>query len=238
MIPLLLAATTFIAAVAADFNATLLKAERFYRQGEWASASAMYSLLLDERPSQVSLYAPAIVAEGMRADTAAQIGLMRQAMTHHVPFDSLFSGVEKESLALGRLDIYEHFLTALREAEPWLTRSVDGRLLAYYAYRRYPRSTVSYALDMLRGLPDNEPYLYDLAQGYLGEDSLAAAEAVYSRIVALNPDAVEALLYLGNAALDGGDTVAAGKYLRRAMQLRPTPHLEKLLTSLESAKKR
>ncbi len=229
---LLIAMPAMMAASAADYSTIAEKATRFYADGDWAGASAMYSLLIDERPDDPGLYAHAIVADGMRGDSLAQMALMRGAIAHHVPFDSVFSAVETCSFAQGRADIYEGFLLSLRRAEPWLQRTVDARLLRYYAFRRYPAETERYAGIMLRGLPDNEDYLYLLAGAYVTAGDMAKAEEVYKRIVSLNPRAYVALLYLGNRAADTGDTVAAIDYLRRASAIKATPYVVRRLAAL------
>lgn len=229
---LLIALPAFLAASAADYSTNAEKARRFYADADWAGASAMYSLLIDERPDDAELYAHAIVADGMRGDSLAQMTLMRGAIAHHVPFDSVFSAVESCSFAQGRADIYEKFLLTLRRSEPWLQRAVDSRLLQYYALRRYPAETERYAGIMLRGLPDNEDYLYLLAGAYVTAGEMDKADEVYRRIVSLNPRAYVALLYLGNRAADTGHKTAAIDYLRQAAAIKATPYVDARLAAL------
>ena len=224
-----------IAVTAADFNQTLEKAQRFYAQKEWASASAMYSLLIDERPNDTALYGRAITAEGMRGDSAARMGLMKEALAHHIPFEALFKVVERESFALGRADLYEEFLVNLRTVEPWLQRTVDARLLAYYAFRRNPQATELYAEIMLAGLPDSREYLTALAEAYVTAGDMNSAEEVFKRMVKLNPKDYDALLWLGNMAADTGRTEEARRWLERASAIRSTPYVTARLASLSSA---
>ncbi len=214
---------------------TLTKAERFYDQQEWASASAMYSLLIDEHPDSANYYARAIIADGMRGDTAAQTRLMHQALAHRIVVDALFNRIESECLQIGNAYIYEQFLTALKNDEPWMARAIDARLMRFYAFRRYPRESVRYADIILSGLPDNIPALYILAQGYLGQADYDRATDVYRRILSIDPNAVEALLYLGNSAADEGNTTVALDYLRRAEELKPTPYLSAQIKRLEES---
>ena len=56
------------------------KARRFFAHGEWASASAIYDLMLEERPEVPTTYGEAIVSNAMRGDTAAQMRLMSVAL--------------------------------------------------------------------------------------------------------------------------------------------------------------
>lgn len=82
MLKTALTAIIITAAVAANAAtpSLLTKAERFYSQEDWASAAAMYSLLIDENPDSTGYYARAITAQGMRNDTTAQMQLMRMAL--------------------------------------------------------------------------------------------------------------------------------------------------------------
>lgn len=92
-----------------------------------------------------------------------------------------------------------------------------------------------YADIILSGLPDNIPALYILAQGYLGQADYDRATDVYRRILSIDPNAVEALLYLGNSAADEGNTTVALDYLRRAEELKPTPYLSAQIKRLEES---
>lgn len=218
--------------MAAAETSTTIKAERFYKQHEWASASAMYYLLIDEHPENASYYGRAIVSDGMRKDTAAQMQTMRLALDHHLTFDTLFSQVESESMQLGEACVYERFLLLLKEREPWMTRAVDARLMNYYAFRHYPEASVRYAETILSGMPDDEQALYILAQGYLGEGDMAEAMTVYERIIRINPRSYTALLYLGNAAADAGDNSKALEHLKKAEQIKSTPYVTALIKRL------
>ena len=78
------------------------KATRFFYQKEWASASAMYGLLISESPSDADAYAHAIVAAGMLDDPTGQLDLTTRALNAALPLDSLFSRVERLSLSLAQ----------------------------------------------------------------------------------------------------------------------------------------
>ena len=84
----------------ADYATLDSKARRFAAHGEWASASAMYSLMIEEMPADASLYSRAIVAEGMLENMDAEIRVLHEALQHGVVIDSLFAGVKRESISL------------------------------------------------------------------------------------------------------------------------------------------
>ena len=74
-----------------------VKAERAFGYGEWASAAAIFDLMLEQKPDVPGTYGRAIVANGMRDATSEQMRLLSQALDNHVPFDSVFANVEKWS---------------------------------------------------------------------------------------------------------------------------------------------
>lgn len=225
------------AVYASDYNTLSTKANRFFDQKDWASASAMFTVMLSEQPSDVQTYGKAIVAAGMQKQPEEQMRLFDYAVAYHVPFDSLFAQVEKTSIAMGRADMYEHFLFLLKENKPWLDRNLDGCLMKYYAFRRNPEGMIEYSRKMLAGLPDDTGYMLVLAQGLLLKGDYDAAMGEYERIAALDPRNYEALLYLGNyykdrVATDASARVKAVEYLSRAREIRQTPYVDGALREL------
>ena len=224
---------------AADFQTLALKARRFFDQKEWASASAMYSLMLDERPADSAIYGPAIVAAEAQADTAQAIALLDKSIDCHIPFDTIFQGVRSESFAIGRADIYEQFLLSAKSHAPWLTRSVDHALMRYYAFRCDGSRMVEYATIMLRGLPDSIDFLSILASGYLLDGQTSKAIDTYRHILTIDHDNYNALLYLGNYYFSQAGTSpqaqsAAREYLSRARAIRQAPYIDAMIHKLNT----
>ena len=90
---------------------------------------------------------------------------------------------------------------------------------------------------MLAGMPDHPDFLYPLAQGLLLDGRPDEAMKVYLKILAINPESLEALLYLGNYHADRArtsetDRQAAIDYLSRAAVLRSTPYISRRLAAL------
>lgn len=224
---------TALSSSAVTYDELAAKADRFYRHGEWLSALAMMHLMLDERPDEVPVQARAIVAAGMTADSVAQLRITRNAIDRHIPFDSLFHSVEKAALAQGRPAIYTVYLERVAAAEPWLARSIDSYLLAFYTFRRNPEGMIRYSRKMLDGMPDNLKFLKILADGYMTGGQWDNAVSVLDRILELSPDDTGSLLSLGNYYLATGDRPRALPYLRRAYDIHPTPYLEKILSEKE-----
>ncbi len=209
------------------------RADRFFDQKEWAQASATYYQMLDQRPDSVPLYGKAIVACAMRGDTLAEIQLMNRALDHKIPFDSLLSRVKSTSFQLGNSNLYGDFLLRVKNAHPWLRRPVDAYLLRYYTYRRDGTRMIEYANTMLRGDSLNIGFLSTLADGQMLCGEFDSAVDTYRRILAADPDNVNAMLQLGCYYYELGDNAAAIPWLRRARQLRPTPHLDAILSRID-----
>ncbi len=230
-----------VATFASDYNSIVLKAQRFYDQREWASASAMLDLMLDERPDNPCTYSRAIVSAAMRSDTLAQLSLMDKAMGFHVPFDSIFTMVQKESFAVGQGSIYEDFMERMKRTQPWMSRSIDAYLLRYYTFRRNPAKMIEYSKIMLAGMPDETAFLSTLAQGYMLNNCQDDAVETYRKILKIKPNDYNTLLELGNYFYlkskqnpnDNNHQKDALIYLRQAENVRTTPYVANVIAELE-----
>ena len=223
------------AAPAAAADAVEQKAARHYRAGEWANAAAMYGLLIDRHPQRTDCYARAITSAAMRdslrpAAVTEQMMLLHRALRAGVPVDSLIISVGRESIALGHAGIYERFLKAAAESEPWMSRIVDAALLRYYTARRDPQAIERYARAMLAGQPGAPAWLFALADGQLGPGDIDAAARLAGDRLRQRRGASLRSAHAG-VALDGrrrtGPARARPPRQRRhppAPRLRPPPH--------------
>lgn len=213
---------------------TTVRAERSFTFAEWKSAQALYELLLDRQPERSDFYARAVVAAELAGDTIAGSDLVERAMSHGIPFAPLLADIRSTSYSVGAGDGYGDFLLRLQGQLPWLARPIDDELLRYYTSRSDGPMMERYARVMLAGLPDSVEYLDLLARGYMLQDNLAAAAAVWERILALEPDNYDALISLGNYARLEGRTDDARRYLSEAYRLHPTPYLARLTEALNA----
>lgn len=237
----MLAAVPQKAAAVSPYPTLSEKAYRFFEHKEWASASAMFTLMLDERPEVPDTYGRAIVVEAIRGNTAQEMDLMQKALDNHIPFDSVFSRVRQWSFHLGQTNLYEEFLKETRATHPWMRRSIDSQLLKYYTFRRNGAEMIDYSRLMLAGAPDNIDFLTTLAEGYMLIGDSASAMEVYRTILTHDPRNYNALLSLGNWYLLQPDTPSrslAKQYLTRAYAERPTPYVATQLASLKPSKKK
>ena len=204
-ISIVVAATIAIVAVAADYGVTARKAARFFAEREWASAGAMYELMLNERPDDVKTYASAIVAAYENADTVKAMQLFSRAQSNLIPFDSILTATRKASFSIGEPRLYEDFLCRTKAANPTLERVVDNYLLKYYLFRRDGEKIHDYAMKMSEGAPNRNDYYLASIKGRLrkGEISPATIEAFCADDH--NPDDFESLVYLGVIAMQLAD---------------------------------
>lgn len=223
----------FLTAGAVTPYATLeTKAGRYYRYGEWASASAMYTLMLHERPDSAAVWGHAIAASGLMNDPAEQLELVRRAVSARIPVDSIIAETRCALFEADAPALYEKFLYNIKEGEPWMNRFIDRCLLEHYTFRDNGPGIVTMSEIMLQGLPDDERFLYSLAHGQLLCGDVDTAISTYRRIVGLYPASYKALLYLGNHYADQGDSEKARDYLSRALAIRYTPYVEARLSKL------
>lgn len=218
------------------------KATRFFDQKEWASAEAMYTLLIDRQPDKAAYYGRAVAAAAMREladpaletqNAAMQRSLLTKALKSRVPIDSLFKAVEQSSYELGHADFYETFMERAAENEPWLSRKISAMMLSYFSFRRNGAAMVEYASLLLEGAPDSESLLLSRAKGLMLLGREDEARESFVRALEVNPASIEALLYLGEMALTAGNKAGALDYLGRANAIEPTPRLAAVIASLD-----
>lgn len=214
-----------------SFDTLAVRADRFFNQKEWASASALYTLMIDQRPDSAALYGRAITAAGMRNEVGEQQMLLRKALQSKVPLDSLFNSVAHSSFALGQSNLLERFLIMSAESEPWMSRKIDAQLLAYYTFRRNGEAMIEYASKLIKGAPDNENFGMRLAEGLLIEGRTDEAASAFRNLLDHHPQSLDALLYLGEIALEQSDTAMARAYLERARDICDSPRLQTILKS-------
>lgn len=212
-----------------QYQRTERKALRFRDDAEWLNASAMFTLMIDERPHVTSNYANAVIANTMSGDTTAVVRIMELSMTNNIPMDSIFADVQRISTRLGISYLYEDLLINSAEHFPWLQRSLNSYLLKYYTFRNNGPQMVRYARIMLSGMPDNIDFQRILAKGYMLSNNMPDAINMWRQILADHPDNLDTLLDLGNYYVTIGAMAKAKPYLDLAYRLHPTPYLESLL---------
>lgn len=215
-----------------DYNRTASKAQRFFDNEEWASANAMYLLMLEQKPRVVSTYAHAVVAQVMAGDTVQALDMVPRSMDNEVPLDSLLSDVRNVSFSIGRGRLYEHYLLGIRRTYPWFARVADNYLMQYYSFRQNGPELIRYARTMLAGLPDSRNFLRMLASGLLLNGETAEAIDIWLKVTKLYPDDYDTVLDLANCYDALGDRVEALRWMERALQLRRTPYVEARIAAL------
>lgn len=213
------------AGAATDYAHLEKKAKLFFDNAEWASANAMYLLMLEQRPTETSTYAKAAVVNIMAGDTLQALEMIPRSMQYDVPLDSLLHDVRTISFSIGRGDLYENYLLKIKSDFSWFSRVADNYLMRYYAFRRNGPELIKYAETMLKGLPDNVVFLDMLATGKMLSGETEQAVEIWERTVALYPDDDTAVLNLANCYDSLRNAPMALKWLTEAYRLKPTPYL-------------
>lgn len=212
-----------------DYDRLAAKAARFFDNSEWLNANAMYLLMLDERPLEVSTYSHAIVSNIMAGDTISMGNLLEQSMQNNVPFDSLLNSVQQVSLQLGSSDLYEHVLLTSRQRFSWLTRGINAYLLKYYDFRNNAPEIIRYAKLMLAGMPDDVTFQRQLARGYMLNNQPEYALEVWFNILEKNPEEYDTLIDIASYYELTDEHSRAVTYWQRAYKLRETPYVKSKL---------
>lgn len=226
------------ASAQSKYDNAMVKAERFFRYKEWGSAVAMCNLMIAERPHLAESYARGIVAYEMQGDTIRPMELLDRAMRYGVPLDSLLTGVQRQSYAVGRGSMYENFMLQAARENKWMERPLDAYLLRYYAMRQNGPQMVAYAQRMLRGAPRDIRFLHTLANGYMLTDQPELAIRAWQNIIDIDPRNFDALLSLANLADMNGKPDEAIGYFRRAYRVKATPYVAERLKELSAERPR
>lgn len=207
------------------------KEERFFKAGEWGSASAMLDRMIADTPDNAALYGRAIAVAIARADTIGPRRLMTDALDRHLAFDSVFQAVERSANLMERSDVYEQFLQGVMVDFKWLRRPAIIRLVAYFRNRHNPAKVVEYSKIMLEASPRSVASLLTLADGYMMLADFDSMVDTMLKVLDVDPGNFSALVTLGNYYLHGDsrDPAKAGLYLRRAYDVNPTPFVASLL---------
>lgn len=208
-----------------DYERVEAKSKRFFENKEWASAIAMYILMLEQQPKAADTYAHAAVAYTMTGDTINAVELVPRSMAYAVPLDSLLENVRRVSFSIGRGDLYEDYLHEIKSTYPWLSRVADNYLMKYYAFRQNGPELIRYARVMLSGLPDSREFLRMLAHGLLLTGDTRGAIGAWLKVTDIYPDDYDTTLDLANCYAALGDKTEALSWMKRALDLRSTPYV-------------
>ena len=230
-----IACCTLAASAQVTYENTRAKANRFFDNSEWASAAAVYGLMLHERPSIPDTYGRAIVSYEMLDEEGRAMELLNSAMNHGVSLDSVLTNVQKHSYAIGQGPLYEQFINQAYAAHPWMQRPLDAYLLRYYTERRNGPMMVKVAQRMLQGSPDNINFMATEADGEMISGNTANAVEIWKKILAIAPDNYLAILQLANYYDLNGQGAEALPYFRRAKAIRATPYVDDRIRAIDEA---
>ena len=195
---ILLCATLFPALAEMPYRTALRKADDHFANEEWREAIVMYDLLLERRPSRVKTYVDAVVSSAMLNDSSSVMAYVVRSEKQGVSLDSLFSGVDACSRAIGHTAVYEQVLLLVKKEQPWFTRVANNYLLGYYSFRRDAPKMIEIADELLAVMPDHIGYLRAKAEALLLLGAHEKALAVQQSILKIDSLDFDANVFMGS----------------------------------------
>ena len=180
------------------YRTVLRKADDHFVNAEWRDALAMYDTLLERRPGRVKTYVDAVVASAMLNDSAAIMQYVVRSEMQGLSLDSLFTGIDVCSRAIGQTGVYEQVLLLVKSEQPWFTRVANNYLLGYYEFRRDAVHTLAIADELLAVMPRQVNYLKSKANALLLAGDSEAAVEVQKSILQIDSLDFDANLFLGS----------------------------------------
>ena len=191
-------ATLFPALAEMPYRTALRKADDHFANEEWREAIVMYDLLLERRPSRVKTYVDAVVSSAMLNDSSSVMAYVVRSEKQGVSLDSLFSGVDACSRAIGHTAVYEQVLLLVKKEQPWFTRVANNYLLGYYSFRRDAPKMIEIADELLAVMPDHIGYLRAKAEALLLLGAHEKALAVQQSILKIDSLDFDANVFMGS----------------------------------------
>lgn len=180
------------------YRTVLRKADDHFVNAEWRDALVMYDTLLERRPGRVKTYVDAVVASAMLNDSAAIMQYVVRSEMQGLSLDSLFTGIDVRSRAIGQTGVYEQVLLLVKSEQPWFTRVANNYLLGYYEFRRDAVHTLAIADELLAVMPRQVNYLKSKANALLLAGDSEAAVEVQKSILQIDSLDFDANLFLGS----------------------------------------
>lgn len=218
------------AAITTSYDSLKTRADRFFKNNEWASAGAYYTFMLEERPDVADTYGRAIVSCMMGGDTITPRQLLTKAMENKVPLDSVLSNVRLYAFAKDSAVFYPRFMLSVARNQPWLARPIDAMLLKYYMQRNDGPMIIRYANTMLNGVPDDTRFLSALAHGYMLTGDYPKALDTWQHILRIAPTSYDTLLQIAAYYASDGKMQEAIPYYEQANNMHPTPFVTSILS--------
>ena len=180
------------------YRTVLRKADDHFVNAEWRDALVMYDTLLERRPGRVKTYVDAVVASAMLNDSAAIMQYVVRSEMQGLSLDSLFTGIDVCSRAIGQTGVYEQVLLLVKSEQPWFTRVANNYLLGYYEFRRDAEHTLTIADELLAVMPRQVSYLKSKANALLLAGQNDSAAVVQQSILQIDSLDFDANLFLGS----------------------------------------
>lgn len=179
-------------------NPLLQKSEEAFNTQRWKSAGTLYELLLKDSVNYTPYMAKALLANELAAD---EVSLRRADALFGVNrfrMDSLLSDFSKLCIRLRHFDVFEESLDRTRKVMPENSDTLLYGMIKYRLFLRDSKGAIRIAREGQMEQPDNLLWLRLEAEGWQLAGRSDQALLVYRKLLARDPDNLDALLYEGN----------------------------------------
>lgn len=190
------------------------------RQGNFAAASTIWRKILQGHPNDALVYAHLGLDEARQDHYPAAIQAYRRALA----LDPKMGGLKLDlALSYFKLGQFDHAIPLLKEQlhqQPGDLRLTILLGMAHYGAQEYAKA-VPYLKVAAAREPQSAAIRLPLAQACLWARQFECVLATYKQILALNANSAEADMLAGEAYSAKGDTPAAVRQFRAAVQANP-----------------
>lgn len=191
--------STSLSAIVIEGNKLIDKANKHIENMEWKEASALYDIIISQKPDSLNLYAPAIVASAKTDNYNHVVDIVVISEKNGIALDSILNNLLTYTTKIGDTDLYEKTVLSLQEKQPWFEKLFNKQLLEYYKKRHYNIKAIEIADRIIKSKPANIKEIMTIKANCLNElGDIDSAAIVMSEILAIDSTFYDARLYLGN----------------------------------------
>lgn len=191
--------STLLSAIEIEENKLIDKANKHIENMEWKEASALYDIIISQKPDSLNLYIPAIVASAKTDNYNHVVDIVVISEKNGIALDSILDNLLTYTTKIGNTEIYEKTILSLQEKQPWFEKLFNKQLLEYYKKRHYNIKAIEIADRIIKNKPANIKEIMTIKANCLNElGDIDSAAIVMSEILAIDSTFYDARLYLGN----------------------------------------
>lgn len=191
--------STSLLAIEIEGNKLIDKANKHIENMEWKEASALYDIIISQKPDSLNFYAPAVVASAKMGNYEHVVEIVVISEKNGMALDSILNNILTYTTKIGDTNIYERTILSLQEKQPWFEKLFNRHLLEYYTKRHYNIKAIEIADRIIKSNPANIKDIMRIKANCLNElGDIDSAAIAMSEILAIDSSFYDARIYLGN----------------------------------------